>query len=127
LDNKEKEEKSKEEIIKEVKGLLIVLLVIFIFLKIGFYKDSFLNILIISLGLFWSYILPGYSILAIFKDKVAFVERIFVGFAFSLVLVGVPSYYLGLIGFSLHNQVYLLPGAVIVIGILIRYYRRDKR
>jgi uncharacterized membrane protein len=102
---------------KESIYLAIVFLALLLILKIVFFKENFVVLTRYTFSLFWLFILPGYSAMLYWREKIEFVERIVVGFAVSAAVIGVFSYYIGLIGLNIKYHIFLLPLILIIAGI----------
>jgi len=95
--------------------LFIIALVVF---KIAFFKEEVTVLLRTVLSLFWLFVLPGYFILLYWKEKLGFMERFIVGIMVSAAIIGIASYYIGLIGLNIKYHIALLPLVLIIIGIV---------
>jgi hypothetical protein len=95
--------------------LFIIALVVF---KIAFFKEEVTVLLRTVLSLFWLFVLPGYFILLYWKEKLGFMERFIVGIMVSAAIIGIASYYIGLIGLNIKYHTALLPLVLIIIGIV---------
>ncbi len=104
---------------KELWYIGILFLIIFIIFKIIYFKDSFIVSLRFVVSLFWLFVLPGYYIMFYWKEKLDFTERLIIGIALSAAVIGVSSYYIGLIGLSIKHHGILLPFVLIIAGIMI--------
>ena len=102
---------------KESAYLGVLFLALLLILKIVFFKDNFTVLVKYAVSLFWLFILPGYSAMLYWREKIEFVERIVVGFAVSAAVIGVFSYYIGLIGLNIKYHIFLLPLILIIAGI----------
>ena len=102
---------------KELVYLGIVFLALFVILKVVFFKESFVVLARYAISLFWLFILPGYFAMLYYREKIEFIERIVVGFAVSAAVIGVFSYYIGLVGFNIKYHTFLLPLILIIAGI----------
>jgi hypothetical protein len=112
----------KKEVFEDMKkelmyiGLLfIIALVVF---KIAFFKEEVTVLLRTVLSLFWLFVLPGYFILLYWKEKLGFMERFIVGIMVSAAIIGIASYYIGLMGMNIKYHTALLPLVLIIIGIV---------
>ena len=112
--NKEVFNSIKEES-KYIGILFIVGLVIF---KIIYFKESLAVLLKIAASLFWLFAIPGYFAMLYWKNKLEFTERFVVGIALSAALIGISSYYLGLIGLNMKYHAFILPPLIIVTGLI---------
>ena len=102
---------------KELIYLGIVFLALFVILKVVFFKESFVVLARYAISLFWLFILPGYFAMLYWREKIEFMERIVIGFAVSAAVIGVFSYYIGLIGLNIKYHTFLLPMILIIAGI----------
>ena len=108
-----------EIIKKELKYMGILFLLVLIIFKIAFYKENLVVLFRNVLSLFWLFVLPGYFIMLYWKEKIGFLERFIIGIALSAAIIGIFSYYLGLIGLNIKYHTILLPLVLILIGIII--------
>ena len=104
---------------KELKYVGILFLLVLIIFKIAFYKENLVVLFRNVLSLFWLFVLPGYFIMLHWKEKIGFLERFIIGIALSAAIIGIFSYYLGLIGLNIKYHTILLPLVLILIGIII--------
>ena len=104
---------------KELGHIGILFLIIFIIFKIIYFKDNFIVSLRFVASLFWIFVLPGYFIMLYWKEQIDFTERLIIVVALSAAVIGVSSYYIGLIGLSIKHHGILLPFALIIAGIMI--------
>ena len=102
---------------RELVYLGAVFLVLLLILKIVFFKENFVVLARYTISLFWLFILPGYFAMLYWREKIEFIERIVVGFAVSAAVIGVFSYYIGLVGFNIKYHTFLLPLILIIAGI----------
>lgn len=98
-------------------GLLLVSLIILF--KVVFYKELFSNVVFMSLSLFWLFILPGFAIMFYWRSDLDFLERLVIGTALGLGVVGSASYYLGLIGLNIKYQIVPVPLLLILLGLFL--------
>ncbi len=104
---------------KEFQYLGLLFLLILIIFKIVFFKENLVVIFRIILSLFWLFVLPGYFIMLYWKEKLEFMERFVIGIVLAASIIGVFSYYIGLIGLNIKYHAILLPLAVILIGFIL--------
>ena len=102
---------------KESVYLGAVFLVLLLILKIVFFKEDFIVLARYAVSLLWLFIIPGFFSMLYWGDNIEFIERIVVGFAVSAAVIGVFSYYIGLIGLNIKYHTFLLPLILIVMGI----------
>ncbi|MFH1324012.1 MAG: hypothetical protein ABIH64_02080 [Nanoarchaeota archaeon] len=108
-----------KKVIKESKYILILAVISIIALKILFFKESFAVILRLTLSFFWVFIIPGISVMFYWEDKLSFTERLIIGVGLSSAMIGISSYYIGLIGLNIRYHVFILPSVIIIAGIFI--------
>ena len=104
---------------KELKYVGILFLLVLITFKIAFYKENLVVLFRNVLSLFWLFVLPGYFIMLHWKEKIGFLERFVVGIALSAAIIGIFSYYLGIMGLNIRYHTIILPLVLILIGIII--------
>ena len=117
MQNKQLFDKIKNEAIY----ILILLVISIIALKILFYKEGFAVITRLTLSFFWVFILPGFSIMLYWEDKLSLTERLVISVGLSTAIIGISSYYLGLLGINIKYHAIILPLLLIVTGILIAF------
>ena len=103
----------------ELVYLLIILVISIIALKIIFFKEDLLVVLRLTLSFFFVFIIPGFSIMLYWEDKLSFTERLVIGVGVSAALIGISSYYLGIIGLNIKYHTFILPITFTLTGILI--------
>ena len=117
----------KKEILNKLKkeiGIVGVLFILFILIfKIIFFKENLIVIFRTVISIFWMFVLPGYFILLYWNEKLNFTERFIIGIALSAAIMGIFSYYLGLIGLNIKYHTIILPLAIILTGVLINLKR----
>ena len=108
-----------EVITKESIYIGFVLILALIAFKIAFYKENLIVLLRSVLALFWVFVLPGYFIMLYWSEKLEFIERLLIGIAVAAGLIGISSYYLGLLGLNIKYHTIVLPLALVLIGAVI--------
>jgi len=98
-------------------GIAFVLLNII--LKVVFYKELFLNTLKISFGIFWIFVVPGYFMMFYWEKELDFFSRLIIGVAVAGALIGILSYYIGLIGLNIKYHTIIFPIAIILICLFL--------
>jgi len=94
--------------------------VVFILLKIAFYKSPMMMVFRLFMG-FYFFLLPGFLLTFLIFNKISFLERYFVGSLLGFALMGILSYYLGLIT-SIHVKFYtpyVSIVSIIIISLLL--------
>ena len=106
-----------EKLKKELVNLGILLILFILIFKIVYFKESLFIVFRTVLSIFWLFVLPGYFIMFYWHEKLRFTERLIIGIAFSAAIIGIFSYYLGLIGLNIKYHGILLPIILILLGI----------
>ena len=110
--NKEAFNSIKEES-KYIGILFVIWLAIF---KIIYFKESIAVLLKIVASLFWLFVIPGYFAMLYWREKLEFAERFVIGVLISAGVIGIFSYYAGLMGLNIKYHAFVLPPAIIIIG-----------
>jgi len=97
---------------QELKKLGILFVLIFIIFVVLFRKENFLVTLRTVLAIFYIFIIPGYFITL--NMKLDFAERIVIGCAISAAIIGIVSYFLGLMGINLLYMFIFYPLIIII-------------
>ena len=100
----------------EIVKLICMLIAVIIVLRLAFWKESLLNAIKISLALYWIFAVPGYFAMLRWKDKLGFAERFVAGTVMSAAVIGILSYYAGIMGFNVNYHKYTLPLIVSIAG-----------
>lgn len=103
---------------KELKYLGLLFLLALIIFKTAFFKENLTVLFRTVISLFWLFVLPGYVIMLYWKEQLEFFERFIIGVALSAAIIGIFSYYLGLIGLNIKYHTILLPLAMIILGFI---------
>lgn len=112
----------KDPLQKDLIGLGITYLVLLLMFVISFKDDIFLKLKLVS-TIFWMFVLPGFSMLLMWQEKLKFLERFVAGTILGGILMGMFGYLIGLItGMNLKYYPYFLP--IIFIGLGYLLYKR---
>lgn len=98
-------------------GILFLMSVIIF--KGVFFRESFLGVIRTVFSIFWLFVLPGFFMLSVWRGRMSFLERFFAGCLLGGIVVGIFSYYFGLIGFRLSMQTFIMPFGFCVIGFFL--------
>ncbi len=101
--------------------MLVLVAISIIALRVSFYKESFSVIIRLVLAFFWVFIIPGYSIMFYWEDKLSFTERLVIGVGLTSAVIGISSYYLGLLGLNIKYHTIILPLLCLIIGFFIAF------
>lgn len=104
------------ELKQEAKWLAATFAVFLIIVYIAYRDESVAVVARTAAAIYWLFVIPGYAVMFHWRGHLGFVERVVVGTVAAMVVVGVSSYYLGLIGLKLQNQTLILPAAVVIIS-----------
>ncbi|MFH1182171.1 MAG: hypothetical protein V1702_04390 [Candidatus Woesearchaeota archaeon] len=100
---------------QELITLGIAFAVAFIILQVTFYRESALTVLRLAAGLFWLFTIPGMAILWWWKEKISPAAMVVMGTILGMAVVGIASYYLGVLGLNLRYSAIILP--IVIIGV----------
>ncbi|MBI2143035.1 hypothetical protein HYU20_01705, partial [Candidatus Woesearchaeota archaeon] len=67
------------------------------------------------------------AIMLHWRAQLGFIERMVAGTVAAMVVAGVASYYLGLIGLKLQNQTLILPAVVVIISAFAAKFSAQKK
>ena len=109
---------------KELQYIGLLFLLALLIFKIAFFKENLIVLFRTVLSLFWLFVLPGYFIMLYWEEKLEFVERFVIGIALTTGMIGIFSYYIGLLGLNIKYHTVLLPISIIIIGIIAAIYRK---
>ena len=98
---------------KEAINLLVLFLLLLLIFKIVYLKENAIIILRTVLSIFWIFIIPGFYLMYYWHQKLDFVERLVIGIGLSAALIGISSYYLGLIGINIKYHTIILPSLML--------------
>jgi len=99
-------------IYSELKKVGIAFIAIAIVFQIVFFRESVLVNLRVVGAFFWSFVLPGYAVMLYWKDELDFLQRIIIGAAVGIAVVGILSYYVSLLGLHVMYHTILLPALI---------------
>ena len=113
----------KKELFEQLKRELVIIAIMFVLIltafKIIFVSESFFVVSRTVLAIFWLIFLPGYALTFYWIEKLKLYERLIIGIAISTAIMGLLSYYLGLLGLHIKFHSLLLPIILIFVGIMI--------
>lgn len=113
----------KQEIKQELKWLALGYIALSIIFYIAFKNSSTGQILRTAAALYWMFVLPGYALSLCSKQ--GFVERFIIGVSVQAGVIGLASYYAGLLGWHVASHGIVLPIFSIIIGIIL-WWKREK-
>lgn len=110
---------------KEMLYIGLVFLISLIIFKIVFFNENLIVVFRVVLSLFWLFALPGYFIMLYWKEKLEFIERFIIGIGVSAGIIGIFSYYFGLLGLNVKYHAVLLPLIIMFIGFIAAVRKKD--
>ena len=108
-----------EQFKKELLIIGFIFLVIFLSFKLIFLSEKFFVVLRTVFAMFWLLVIPGYFIMLYWIEELKFFERFIIGIAAGTAIIGLASYYIGLLGLHIKYHTFLLPLVMIVLGFFI--------
>ncbi len=110
----------------ELQKLGLSFIICFAMLKVLFYKEDTAIVITVVIAFFWLLVLPGFGITYLWDLE--FPERFAVSIGISAAIMGIFSYYLGLIGVHVKTSAYVLPLISMIIGggVWKKHNARDK-
>ncbi|MFH0979310.1 MAG: hypothetical protein V1837_08505 [Candidatus Woesearchaeota archaeon] len=109
---------------KEISVLATLFIVLFIIAKIVFFLENFFVVLRLVASLFWLFVLPGYAIMLYWNESLDLPKRLLLGFALSAAVLGISSYYLGILGLHIRYHLFVIPTAMIILGIVLEVKKK---
>jgi uncharacterized membrane protein len=113
-----------EQMKNESKYLVYSFTAACIFTKIIFYNEEILTIIRLIASWYHLFLLPGFAWLY-YWNELSFINRFIISFGVSLAVVGISSYYFGLLGFGLRIYAYLIPAIIVLLGYIFNGTRKE--
>ena len=113
-----------EQIRKEFAVIFVIFILAFLAFKVIFLPEDFFIVLRAVAAIFWVLVVPGFAIMLYWREELKFYERLIIGIGVGTVLVGLLSYYTGLIGLHVKYHAVLLPLAIIIAGLILAISRK---
>jgi uncharacterized membrane protein len=108
-----------KDIKKELVSLTILFVALVIIGKIVFYQEAIFVIARFIAAFYWLLILPGFFLMYYWKERLGFLERLLLGVALGASILGISSYYLGLLGLHIKYHYMVIPSVMLIIGLAI--------
>ena len=105
--------------------LLYIAIGMAIVLKLIFFNDSFAGIWRITLALLWIAVIPGYCMTLWLNMRYQLALRLIVGSMASAAIVGIASYYIGIMGIDIWYHPFLIPPGIIAVSVLLYARKKD--
>ena len=121
----------KKEAFEQLKKELLIIVLIFIAaliaFKVIFLPESFLVVFRTVLAIFWLLVLPGFFIMFYWREELKFFERLIIGIAVGTSIIGLASYYIGLMGLNIKHHTILLPSIMIAAGLITAFNKKPSQ
>ena len=104
---------------QELIALGMAFAAIFIILQAVFYRENAAVVLRLAAGIFWLFTIPGAAILLPWKEKISPAAMAAMGTVLGMAVVGIASYYLGVLGVDIKYSGVILPIIVVVAALAI--------
>ena len=112
-----------QKIYETIKNEFITIVVLFVIsiviFKILFYKESFVVILRTVASIFWMLVLPGFSLMYYWEEKLDFIERFIIGVILSAAIFSVIGYNLAFLGFDIKYHIVVIPVLCLIAGFFV--------
>jgi len=114
----------KKDYMNDIKSFGLFLLIVFVILKLVYFKESIFVILKLIFAYLYLYLLPGYLFLFPYK-QIKFSHKLVLGFGVGLGLTNLIIYLLSFFfSMSIYTTIYLVPAVLIILGLGFNYYKR---
>ncbi|MBS3135493.1 hypothetical protein J4401_00870 [Candidatus Woesearchaeota archaeon] len=109
---------------KDLANIGIVFIALCIIFKISFINEPLLSIARIAFSFLWMFVIPGISISYFFFMKSKFIVRFFLGFGIGAAVIGIESYYAGMLGLHIKYHGIILPVLTTIITWLLIFIKK---
>ena len=110
---------------KDIINLTIIFIIAIIIFIIAFNREKPQVTVKAVATFFWLFILPGFALLYYWQDKLNFIKRFIIGTALSIAIMGIFSYYLGLLGIHLKYHGVLIPLVCLFIPVILIFRKKQ--
>ncbi len=114
-----------KKIIGDLKLLGISFLAISTIYKIAFFNETVANTILLTAGIYWLLIIPAFGITYLIEE-IDFLERCTLSIPLSAALIGISSYYLGILGVPVKTSAFYAPAVFIAISAALVYFKLKK-
>lgn len=101
---------------KEAVNLALVLVALLVIFKIVFYNEGVGVLVRTVVSLYWLIVLPGFYLIFFWHNKLSFFERLIISLPIGAALLGISSYYLGIIGLPISLHHIVIPIVVLAVA-----------
>jgi len=118
----------KNKLLKELKYLVLIFIVMLVFFKLHYNKESMVILIKLAIAHFYLFIIPGYALMLYYFDELEFFERFFIGLGIGYGVQPVLLYLINVVievNVLRYNKVISL--IMILIGIAIFYSKKFKK
>ena len=113
-----------EQMKKELAIISAIFVLTFLAFKAIFLSEDFFIVLRTVAAIFWVLVLPGFAIMLYWREELKFYERLIIGIGVGTALIGLLSYYTGLMSLHVKYHAILLPLAIILAGFIMAATRK---
>ncbi len=106
---------------KESLYVGIIFILLLVMFKITFFRSDTMTLLRSAISIFWLFVIPGYFIMFYWKN-LEFLERIIAGVMISAGVLGISSYYIGLMGLHIKYHLYIIPAIIIFLSVIMNIF-----
>lgn len=105
------------EDLKDEGRIVAVIAVCFLIgLKIILFKEGILVLMRLTLSIMWMFVIPGYLLLLFSRERLSLPVRLVIGTCTAIAAFGLLSYYLGILGIHVQSHPFIIPPAIIALG-----------
>ena len=108
-----------EQLKKELLIISVIFTAAFLAFRLMFMAEYFFVVLRSVIAVFWLFVIPGFAVMFYWREELKFHERLIIGIGVGSVLLGLMSYYAGLLGLHVRYHAAALPSLIIIICALI--------
>ncbi len=106
--------------IQEWQKIVFSFVIVVLILRIIFLNEAFIVLLKAAASVYWVFVLPGIGLTYLLRD-LTFIERFAASVAIGAALVGVSSYYLGLLGVHIKYSAIVVPAIFIAVSAIMMF------
>ena len=106
----------KEKLKKEAVCMAVLFAVTLAIFQAVFYKENILTTARTVASVFWLFVLPGFSIMYLWHDKLDFLQRTVAGTVLATAITGIIGYNASLLGLHIRYHAVILPAAMYIIA-----------
>lgn len=119
------ENKIIKKVVEESKLLLVLIILSVVIFKIVFFKENIVTVIRIVLSLFWLFVIPGFYMMYAWVDELSMLERFVIGVIVSVGIVGIISYYLGILLLHTKYHMVVVPLLMLFVNLFLIYKKSN--